>query len=478
VQIVREEFGKGNDFCQKITYRTNVARVLTKKTLADGTEADEVTFKSSGLDAEDLLSSFRNSYNPRVVVTVDMIATGTDVRPLEIVFFMRTVRSRNFFEQMKGRGVRVVTDTEFQSVTPDARSKTHFVIVDAVGLSEQEMSDTQPLERKHSVSFEKLLQAVAFGNREPDALSSLASRLSRLDRQLTKDDRKSVEQLNAGKALATITGALVDALDPDVQIEAARQLAVAAGLAPPAEPPPEIIAKAGAILLEAAAKPIAANPALRNKLIEIKKSYEQTIDTVSKDLVLEAGYSAAAQEKARSIVESFETFIRENKDEITALQVLYSLPYKQRLTFKQIKELADAIQRPPRAWTPELLWQAYEKLDRSKVRGSGGRLLTDIVSLVRFALHQGGELRPFQEQVHERFSAWLAQQETSGRKFTDEQRQWLGLIRDHIASSLAIERDDFEYVPFAQHGGLGKAYQVFGQHLTPLLNELNEVLVA
>jgi type I restriction enzyme R subunit len=199
---------------------------------------------------------------------------------------------------------------------------------------------------------------------------------------------------------------------------------------------------------------------------------------VSKDLVLEAGYSAAAQEKARSIVESFETFIRENKDEITALQVLYSRPYKQRLTFKQIKELADAIQRPPRAWTPELLWQAYEKLDRSKVRGSGGRLLTDIVSLVRFALHQGGELRPFQEQVHERFSAWLAQQETSGRKFTDEQRQWLGLIRDHIASSLAIERDDFEYVPFAQHGGLGKAYQVFGQHLTPLLNELNEVLVA
>jgi len=478
VQIVREEFGKGNDFCQKITYKTNVARVLTKKTLADGTEAEEVTFKSSGLDAEDLLSSFRNSYNPRIVVTVDMIATGTDVRPLEIVFFMRTVRSRNFFEQMKGRGVRVVTDAEFQSVTPDARSKTHFVIVDAVGLSEQEMSDTQPLERKPWVSFEKLLQAVAFGNREPDALSSLASRLARLDRQLTKDDRKSVEQLNAGKALATITGALVDALDPDVQIEAARQLAVGAGLAPPAEPPPEMIAKAAAILFEAAAKPIAANPALRNKLIEIKKSYEQTIDTVSKDQVLEAGYSAAAQEKARSIVESFETFIRENKDEITALQVLYSRPYKQRLTFKQIKELADAIQRPPRAWTPELLWQAYEKLDRSKVRGSGGRLLTDIVSLVRFALHQDGELRPFQEQVHERFSAWLAQQESSGRSFTAEQRKWLELIRDHIASSLAIETEDFEYVPFAQHGGLGKAYQVFGQGLTPLLNELNEVLAA
>ncbi|MGA3164786.1 MAG: type I restriction-modification enzyme R subunit C-terminal domain-containing protein [Terriglobia bacterium] len=484
VQIVREEFGKGNDFCQKITYRTNAARVVTRKTLPDGTETEEVTWKSSGLDAEDLLSSFRNSYNPRIVVTVDMIATGTDVRPLEIVFFMRSVRSRNFFEQMKGRGARVVTDTEFQSVTPDAKSKTHFVIVDAVGLLEQEMSDTQPLERKPSVSFEKLLQAVALGNREPDALSSLASRLARLDRQLTKEDRKLVEELNGSNPLSVITAALVNALDPDVQIEAARQLAVGAGLAPPAEPPPEMIAKAATILLEAAAKPIAANPALRNKLIEIKKSYEQTIDTVSKDQLLEAGYSAAAQEKARSIVESFETFIRENKDEITALQVLYSRPYKQRLTFKQIKELADAIQRPPRAWTPELLWQAYEKLDKSKVRGSGGKLLTDIVSLVRFALHQDGELRPFQEQVQERFAVWLAQQEAVGahgmrpRKFTEEQRLWLALIRDHIASSLAIETEDFEYVPFAQHGGLGKAYQVFGKGLQPLLEELNRTLAA
>jgi type I restriction enzyme R subunit len=472
VQIVREEFGKGNDFCQKITYRTNAARVVTKKTLPDGTETEEVAWKSSGLDAEDLLSSFRNSYNPRIVVTVDMIATGTDVRPLEIVFFMRSVWSRNFFEQMKGRGVRVVTDTEFQSVTPDAKSKTHFVIVDAVGLHTEGMSETHSLERKPSVSFEKLLQAVALGNRDPDVLSSLASRLARLDRQLTKDDRRSVEQLNAGKALATITGALVDALDPDVQIEAARR---ATSLE---NPPPEEVQKAGAILLEEAAKPIAVNPALRNRLIEIKKSYEQTIDTVSKDQLLEAGYSAAAQEKARSIVESFETFIRENKDEITALQLLYSRSYKQRLTFKQIKELADAIQRPPRAWTPQLLWQAYEKLDRSKVRGTGGKLLTDIVSLVRFALHQDRELRPFQEQVHERFSAWLAQQEGSGSKFTPEQRQWLELIRDHIASSLAIETDDFEYAPFAQHGGLGKAYQVFGQGLTPLLNELNEVLAA
>jgi type I restriction enzyme R subunit len=472
VQIVREEFGKGNEFCQKITYRTAVARVVTKKKLADGTEVEEVTWKSSGLEPEDLLSSFRNSYYPRIVVTVDMIATGTDVRPLEIVFFMREVRSRTFFEQMKGRGVRVVTDTEFQSVTPDARSKTHFVIVDAVGLCEEEMVDAHPLERKPSASFEKLLQAVSFGNREPEVLSSLASRLARLDRQLTKEDRKIIEELNGGKPLTVVTNGLVNALDPDAQIEAARK---ATGIE---EPPAEEIGKAASALLEEAAKPIAANPSLRNKLIEIKKSYEQTIDTVSKDEVLEAGFSTEAREKARSIIESFENFIQDNKDEIAALQVLYSRPYKQRLTFKQIRELADAIQRPPRVWTPELLWRAYETLDKSKVRGSGGKLLTDIVSLVRVALHQEDELRPYRDVVNERFEKWLSEQNRLGRGFTGEQQQWLELIRDHIAASLAIEPDDFDLPPLVQRGGLGRAYQLFGEELEPLLNELNEVLAA
>jgi type I restriction enzyme R subunit len=170
VQIVREEFGKGNDFCQKITYKTGTARVVARRVGEGGEEVEEVTYKSSGVKAEDLLSSFRNSYNPRVVVTVDMIATGTDVKPLEIVMFMRAVRSRNFFEQMKGRGVPVISDTDFQAVTPDARSKTHFVLVDCVGLCEQEFVDTRPLEKRPFVAFEKLLQSVAFGSTEPAIL--------------------------------------------------------------------------------------------------------------------------------------------------------------------------------------------------------------------------------------------------------------------------------------------------------------------
>jgi len=214
VKILREEFGKGNDFAQKITYKTGTARVVTKKKTDDGKEVEEVTWVNTGIKPEDLLSSFRNSYNPRIAVTVDMIATGTDIRPLEIVFFMRSVRSRAFFEQMKGRGTRVISADDLKAVTPDAQSKTHFIIVDAVGLSEEEMSDTQPLERQRAVSFEKLMEAVSFGNREPDVLSSLASRLARLDRQLTDEDR-AVVQKTAGQTLATIATRLVEALDPD-----------------------------------------------------------------------------------------------------------------------------------------------------------------------------------------------------------------------------------------------------------------------
>jgi type I restriction enzyme, R subunit len=475
VQIVREEFGKGNDFAQKITYKTGTARVVAKRVGPDGREIKEVTYKSSGVRPEDLLSSFRNSYNPRIVVTVDMIATGTDIRPLEVVMFMRAVRSRNFFEQMKGRGVRVIGPTDLQAVTPDAKAKTHFMIVDCVGVCEQELTDSKPLERNPTVPFEKLLQAVAFGSTDPDILSSLAGRLARLDCRLGKPERDALARTADGLTIKDLASRLVQAIDPDEQVEAAR---VAAGLPTDVEPTAEQVQQVAERLLQAAVKPIAANPALREQLCFMKQQFEQTIDTLSKDQVIEAAFSASAKEKAKGLIESFELFIREHKDEITALQVLYSQPYAKRLHFADIKALAEAIHAPPRQWTPERLWKAYEMLDRTKVRGSGGQLLSDIVSLVRFALHQENELVPYADQVEQRFENWLAQQETHGRRFTDEQRQWLELIKDHVAGSLRIEMDDFDYTPFAQRGGAGKAVRVFGAELRVLLDELNEALAA
>ncbi|MEX2247716.1 MAG: type I restriction-modification enzyme R subunit C-terminal domain-containing protein [Dehalococcoidia bacterium] len=469
VQVVREEFGKGNEFAQKITYRTSVVKVVDPKT-------GEVSFKASGHKPEDLLSAFRNGYNPRIVVTVDMLATGTDIKPLEVVMFMREVKSRIFFEQMKGRGVRVIDGNELLAVTPDASSKTRFVIVDAVGLCESNLTDTRPLDRQPTVPLQKLIQTVAFGSTDPDVLSTLAGRLARLDRQIGAGDRRKLTELAGGMSPRDIAAGIVEALDPDRQRDAAR---AEAGLPPDAEPAPEQVEQAAQELLRAAAAPLATNPALRDEIVLMKQRFEQTLDTVSKDVVLEAAYSEEAKERAKTLVTSFEAFIREHKDEITALQVLYSRPYRERLRFADIKALADALKAPPRSWLPEQLWRAYETLDASRVRGAGDRrLLTDIVSLVRFALRQDDELAPFADGVTARFERWMAMQEVAGRAFTEEQRSWLALIRDHVASGLAMEMDNFDYVPFEQLGGRGKAFEVFGEGLPALLDELNGVLVA
>ena len=195
VRICREVFGKGNDFCQKITYRTGFVRLVEKKKQPDGTEIEEITWKrASSMSPEEILSAFRNSYFPRIAVTVDMIATGTDIKPLEIVFFMRSVASKNFFEQMKGRGVRVVSDTEMEQVNPGVKRKTRYVIVDAVGVCERVQTESRPLEKKPTVSFEKLLDAAALGTTEAAALESLAGRLIRLERRFDPEVEAEVVQ--------------------------------------------------------------------------------------------------------------------------------------------------------------------------------------------------------------------------------------------------------------------------------------------
>ena len=440
-----EVFDKGNDFCQKITYKT------------------------TGAKPEDLLTAFRNSYNPRIVVTVDMIATGTDIKPVEIVFFMRHVRSRSFFEQMKGRGVRTISATEFNAVTPDAPNKDRFVIIDAVGVTEHQLSDSFTLERQRTVPFDKLLDLVSMGNREPDVLSSLASRLARLKRKLNSQEQESIEAIAQPASLPDLIAGLVKATDPDAALAAARQKTGQEA------PPPAAIAQAARQLCEDAARPFAENPPLRQRLVDIHRSYEQTIDTVSDDQLLAAGFS---DERAASMVQSFQEYIEEHRDEITALQVLYERPYRRRLRYADIKQLTDALQAPPRSWTTDRLWQAYQRLDQSRVRGSGQRQLADIVSLVRYAIGEADELAPFADRVHERFQGWLAMQEIAGRAFTAEQVQWLEAIRDHIVGSVSLELDDFQYPPFNQRGGLHRAYTLFGDELPQLLEKLNLELVA
>jgi len=448
VRICREEFGRGNDFAAKITYRT------------------------TGVKPEELLKQFRNSFNPRIAVTVDMIATGTDVKPLECVMFMRMVRSRNFFEQMKGRGVRTIDPDTLQGVSADATAKTHFVIVDAVGVTEAEFNDTQPLERKKGKSLKKLLDQVAAGVRDADVVSSIAGRLARLERVISHDDRTQLAEAADGVDLTDLVRLLTNAVDIDVAWERA------AGANGGHDPSDEQLAEARSELIEKASRVLAERPALREKLIEVRRSYTQVLDETSTDKIIDAGFSRDATDRARQTVESWRAFVAEHKDDIDALQILYSRPYGKRLTLKAIKELAATIGRPPYNWTPERLWAAYEALEAQRVKGSAGTVLTNLVSLVKHALEPDGELVAYPLTVEQRFQNWLAQQDQAGTAFTDDQLTWLTRIKDHLATSLTIAPDDFELEPFVSHGGYGRANTIFNGRLAPMLDELTQELVA
>ena len=463
LRIVRTTFEKGNDFCKKITYRT------------------------TGDTPENLLASFRNSYNPRIVITVDMVATGTDIKPLECIIFMRNVRSQVYFEQMKGRGTRTISSTDLQAVTPDAHHKTHFVIVDAVGVCENDKTDSRPLERKQSVPFDKLLESVALGDRAPDTLISLASRLARLDREIGDDGRKQITEMSGGISLQRMIRALFDAMDPDIDqqpiglIASLTETAIPEGIQLLLESPtesltPEQIQERADWLIAEACKPFD-NPDLCDTLIELNNQREQTIDTVSQDNVISSGFDQEAKAQAEQRVASFKQFIEENRDELTAIQIIYNKPYGQRhLTYEQVQQLAQAIENPPYQFTTEELWRAYERLDQSRVKGAGPhKLLTDIISLVRFAIGETVTLEPYKETIDRRFQEWIADQENS---FSEEQMAWLEMIKDHIVTSLRIEIDDFENIPFQAKGGAIKVYQLFGDALDTILETLNEGLAA
>lgn len=457
VHLVREVFGKGNDFAKKITYKTY--------------NPETRRYEKS----ETLIQEFRTSPQLRIAVTVDMIATGTDIKPLECLLFLRDTRSRTYFEQMKGRGTRVLTPTDLQAVSgADARAKTHFVIVDAVGVCESDKTDSRPLERQRTVAFDKLLLGVTLGKRDEDTLTTLAGRLARLDREISREEVKKLVVLSGGKSLSELSGTLLRAVDPDAIAERATGKSGAS----PAEVTPDAMQVARKILADEACAPFDL-PALRDALAKAKQDAEQTIDNVTLDTVLSQGFDAAAKEKATNLLKSFRDYIDQHKAEITALQILYSRPFKQRLTEPMLKELEKKLRDNHAAWTEDRLWEAFALAAPGKVKGrsQAGRF-ADLVALVRFALKQQPVLAPFADSVSERFNEWLANKAKAGTAFTPEQLTWLNLIRDHIATAISIEPEDLELSPFNQRGGLGKAHQLFGEQLPKMLDELNEVLAA
>lgn len=456
VRTIREVFGKGDDFCQKITYRAN------------------------GLP-ENLISAFRTSYNPRIAVTVDMIATGTDIRPLEALVFMRSVRSRVLFEQMLGRGTRVISDTDFQSVTttPNAH-KSRFVIVDAVGITEQELVDTGTVNRKRSVPLKALLDAVAVGAVDEDLLSTLSYRLSNLEHRMTQAQRAEVTHLldvpNAPErfqSLGALANAMLDAVDTDF----IQSRALANGANPDTGPTEDELERAAQELKNRAVFPLAASPDLRSYLLE----REITIDEVSQDTVISAGFDDRATESARHLVESFEQFIRDNQTDITALQIIFNRPYtQQHLDFAQVRELAEKLNQQLHAQDPlyltESLWQAYMKLEKDRVHGAGEkRVLADLVSLVKHAALDD-ELVPYPEQVEQRYQEWLENQARNGIVFTPQQRWWMDEIARYIGINVSIHMEDLNSYGFQNRGGQVAAQRLFGINLFTILEELNQRL--
>lgn len=439
----REVFGEGNDFAAKITY--------------------------SARDPKQLLAAFRTSPTLRIAVTVDMIATGTDVKPLECVFFMRDVRSAGYFEQMKGRGARTIDSATFKSVTPDADQKTRFVIIDAVGVTEHPYIDAVPLQRDRAISLQKLLEKAANLTMTVDEVATLASRLARLERQLTPAERSELEQV-AGQSLSSLGSQLISAVDPDRQagaIEAAPVLADGT--------PNEAVAISD--LVEAAIEPIASNLPLRQRLLEIRQTHDLVIDEVSRDTLLEAAGVVDA-ERAQEIVTSWRRYLEDNKDEITALEVLFSTKVHPRVSYQELAELADRIQRPPRQWTVDTIWNAYAALDGDKVHQSNKHTATDLVALVRYTVGFEGELIPYADAVNERYESWLAQQEQAGVRFDDRERWWLDRIADVIAQSAGVSLDDLDAAPFTERGGIDGASRDLGSQAGDLLIDLNEALTA
>lgn len=452
IEIVREEFGEENKFCKKITYR-------------------------SAEDPKSVLQQFRNDYFPRVAVTVDMIATGTDIRPLEVLLFMRDVKSRSYYEQMKGRGTRTCAVEELRAKgTPSAKySKDHFVIIDAIGVENSQKTDSRPLEKAPGLSLKDVLQNVAVGNTSEEMLSTLANRLIRLERQLSEKDKQQFSDRAKGLNINQVVKQLLNAHDPDsmiaVQEEARNKLR--------GQAPVEIdkaIAKGTQQLIDNAVA-VFNDPYLREFIVDIRKKYDQIIDVVNMDTITNIGWVNDQTAAATNTINDFKAWIESHKDEITALQIFYGQPYQRReFSYKMIRDLCERLKTEKPLLAPLKVWQAYEQIE--KANGSTKNELIALVSLIRRVIEVDKGLTSYDKTVDKNFQDWVFKKQAGKVKFTEEQMQWLRMMKDYVASSFHIDRDDFDLSPFNAEGGLSKMWKLFGEKTDEIINELNEVLAA
>ena len=464
IQIVREEFNEENRFCRKITYTADRDRKDENENVIE-----------TGEDPKNILSQFRNNYHPRIAVTVDMISTGTDVKPLECLLFMRDVKSKNYFEQMKGRGTRTIALDDLKKVTPTAKfTKDHFVIVDAIGVTQSLKTDSRPLEKKPGVPLKELLQAVAVGARDEELFTTLANRLTRLDKQITEKERIQFSEKANGKSVSQVVKDLLNAFNPDV-IEELENKAFLKNV----NLSTEDIEKAKKHEIEKfrneAAKVFTGE--LNEYLENVRKAHEQKIDTSNPDEVITADWDKDNKEKAEKLVTEFTEWMFRHKDELTALQIFYNQPFRRReLTFKMIQELLEILVNDKPTLSPINVWRAFETLE--KTNGKPMKDLTALVSLIRRVSGIDKTLTSYDKTVDKNFQEWVFKKQAGTIKFNEEQMQWLRMIKDYVVNSYHIDKDDFDLNPFNAQGGLGKMWQLFGEETEGIISELNEALAA
>lgn len=453
IHIVREVYAEGDEFCQKITYQSKE-------------------------DPKSILYKFRKNYYPRIAVTVDMIATGTDIRPLEVLLFMRDVKSRSYYEQMKGRGTRTCSLDELRSTgTPSAKySKDHFVIIDAIGVEKSQKTDSRPLEKAPGVPLKEILQRIAVGDRSEAMMTTLANRLLRLDKQINEHEKQQFEQKAGGRNIRQVVQMLLNAHDPDTQENIRLAVENQMPTHPPAEIEKEIENRTGKIL-ETAVRCFH-NPDLRDYIVNVRKKYDQIIDGVNIDTVTQSGWVKDQKDRAEALINDFKTWIEDHQNEMIALQIFYDQPYRRReLTYRMIKELSEKIllERPDLA--PLKVWNAYTELEQAI--GSPKSELVALIALIRRVIGIDDALTHFDKTVDKNFADWVwNKQAGAGQKFSEEHMTWLHLMKDHIATSIRLETDDLDYTPFDALGGRGKMWQLFGAEMDTIINELNEALVA
>lgn len=444
IQIVRAEFGESNDFCRKITHQAD--------------------------NPKSVLSDFRNAYSPRIAVTVDMIATGTDVKPLECLLFLRDVKSANYFEQMKGRGTRVVKADDLKKVTPSASAKTHYVIVDAVGVTRSVKTASQPLDTKPSIPFKDLAMGVMMGATDEDTVASLAARLARLDRQLGPEEQARIAE-KAGRPLRTITRDLFDAIDADRVETLARQTT---GQDDPDDP---ALDAARDRLVTDAARVLTGE--LITLLETIRRDHEQTVAHEVLDQVENTGWAGDVTQNAKTIAADFEGWLTEHRDRIEALTIYFTQPARRsQVTYQMIKDTLAALKSDRPRLAPAHVWRAYAHLDDYKGDAPISEL-TQLVALIRRVAGLDQTLIPNEDRVRRNFQNWVLRRHSgAGEKFTDPQMDWLRMIRDHVAMSFRIEAEDLDFAPFDAYGGLGRMYSLFGAGYADVMDEMNEALSA